>query len=391
MLLSYTFDSIHVENDLLYELENASDAGSYAAGIKVFDVSDPEHVRQLTRLRIGNRYYNYLIDENIIYIAAGESLVIAEISKDTGLQKLAEWRSLGDLDWIEANANQLFALNDLDHRIYQFEVDSAQTLRLLHEYKHDQMYIDQAVLSGNAVFTTGWWAGIHRFQTDVIPWQETADFDSPNRIETVSGMITQGDYLYAITDGVLTVLDISDPLQLPQTGKFEQLASSYSSLTVDNEQLFIWARFRNGHRFQIISIADPTMPEEIGIWQDPLQAQVKDLVAHNNLVYLLTSLCSEDECNGETLLRIVDVTDAANMTVIATLPIAGNATNVTLLDDQLLLGGDKIRLVDISNSAQPQLIGELATPGYALDAVEYNGLIYVADGAGGLLVLRLAE
>ncbi|HRQ41099.1 MAG TPA: hypothetical protein PLD25_24545 [Chloroflexota bacterium] len=382
LLLSYTFDSIHVEDDLLYELENASDAGFYAAGIKVFDISDPEHVRQLTRLRIGNRYYNYLIDENIIYIAAGESLVIAEISKDTGLQKLAEWRGLGDLDWIETNADQLFALNDLDHRIYQFEVDSAQTLRLLYEYKHDQMYIDQAILSGNAVFTTGWWAGIHRFQTDVIPWQETAVFNSPIGIETVSNMTVQGNYLYAYTseNDNLVVLDISDPTQLQRVGELEQ-SSNYPQLAVDNERLFVWTDHGSGQGFRIISIADPTMPEEIGAWQDPLQAVVGDLVVRDNLVYLLTP----------SLLRIIDVTDVAHMTVLASLPIAGGATHLMLLDDKLLLGGDKIKLVDITNPTQPQLIGELTTPGNALDAVEYNGLIYVADGAGGLLVLRLAE
>lgn len=377
--LSYTFDSIHVKDNLLYELENFYDAGSYGAWINVYDVSNPELVRKLNQLRIGNEFYDYLIEENIAYIAAGESLVIAEIRKDTGLQKLSEWRSLGDLGWVDTNGDQIFALNGFDNHLYQFTADSTQGLRLLHEYKHDRMYIDEAVLSGNAVFTTGWWAGIHRFQTDVIPWQETAVFNIPIGIEFVTNMTVQGDYLYAYTseNGNLVVLDISDPDQLPQVGELEQ-SSNYPQLAADNERLFVWTGYGYGYGFQVFSIADPTKPEQIALWQDPLETAVNDLVVHDNLVYLLTP----------SLLRIIDVTDVANITVVATLPIGEGATNLTLLDEKLLVGGDQVRLVDITNPTQPQLIGELAIPGKALSAVEYNGLIYVANGAGGLLVLR---
>ncbi len=378
--LSPFFQGIHIEDQIIYVQENFGDAGSYGSNIEAFDVS-ANTARPLGRLSAGNESYGLFVDNGIIYVATGESLIIAGVSEERGLRKLSEWRSIGTVGWISTNNDKLFALNSWDDHIFQFGLDSTPPMHLRYEHKLDQMRIDEVALAGDVMFTAGWFEGIHRYQTDTTPWQQTAVFDSPNRIETVSGMIIQGNHLYAITDGVLTVLDISDPLQLPQVGKFEQLATSYSSLTVDDEQLFIWARFRNGHGFQVISIANPTMPEEIGVWQDPLQAQVNDLVVRDNLVYLLTP----------SLLRIIDVTDVANMTVIATLPIAGGATNLTLLDDKLLLGGERIRLVDISNPTQPHLIGELATPGDALDAVEYNGLIYVADGAGGLLVLRPLE
>jgi hypothetical protein len=47
--------------------------------------------------------------------------------------------------------------------------------------------------------------------------------------------------------------------------------------------------------------------------------------------------------------------------------------------------------MDVSNPAQPLIVGFFQTPGYARDAVVRDDLIYVADGAGGLLVLRLVQ
>lgn len=66
-------------------------------------------------------------------------------------------------------------------------------------------------------------------------------------------------------------------------------------------------------------------------------------------------------------------------------------TNISFVDGKLLLSGDKLWIVDITDPTQPQVNGRFPTPGHAQDAVIVNDLIYVADGAGGLLILQMTE
>lgn len=383
--LSPYFGSIQIKDQIIYVQENFGDAGTYGGWINAFDISNPYQVRKLNTLGTGNGSHKFFVDENIIYVAAGESLIVAGNSKDQGLNRLAEWRGLGDLVWVDANTSQLFALNSWDDRIFQFEMRPSQRLQLVHEHPGER--IDEAVLAGDTVFTTGWFDGIHRYETSVIPWQETAVFDKPNRIESARNMLIQGNQLFVFLDGDLTVLDISNPNQILQVGELGQLIADYGF--IDDEQLFTWAEYGNG--FQAVSIANLTAPQQTISWDDPLQANVDDLIVNNKLVYLLTTPCPETTCDDESLLRIINTAEPDNIFVVGSLPLTGMVSNITLLEGKLLLGGDKIRLIDITNPAQPYLIDEIATPGYAQDAVVVNDLIYVADGAGGLLVLRLVE
>ena len=57
----------------------------------------------------------------------------------------------------------------------------------------------------------------------------------------------------------------------------------------------------------------------------------------------------------------------------------------------MLLVGNDVWLIDVSDPTQPLVNGRFPTPGYAQDAVIVNDLIYIADGAGGLLILQTTE
>ena len=110
-------------------------------------------------------------------------------------------------------------------------------------------------------------------------------------------------------------------------------------------------------------------------------------------MYLLTTTsCSSTTCDDqETIVRVVDATDLAHMTEVAQLPTINDVTFINIASEKLLLGGDELWLVDITEPTQLQVNGRFPTPGYAQDAVLVNDLIYVADGAGGLLILQMTE
>lgn len=383
--LSPYFRGIHIQDQIIYVQENFADGGEYGSSIKAFDVSQ-NHARPLERLSAGNKSYGLFVDEGIAYIAAGEKLLIAGINEERNLEKLSEWRSLGDLVWIDANRNQIFTLNSWDNRIYQWDVNSTQDLQLLHD--HQSGRIDVAALGESGVFTAGWFTGIHRYNSTIIPWQETAVFDLPSRIETVAQMIIQDETLYARLDRDLTIFDISEPAQLTPIGQLEWETYHIGPFAVDQDKLFAWVDYG----LKVISLADPNVPQEIGMLPDESEPYLYDLAVNDNFVYLLTTSCREATCDGkETRLQVVDATDPANMTIAAQLPILNGITNLELSGDNLILSGIEFWLVDVSNPAQPQINGQIETPGYASDAVIINDLIYVADGAGGLLILRMGE
>ncbi|MCO6433806.1 hypothetical protein, partial [Nitrosomonas nitrosa] len=93
--LSPYFRHIEIRDQIIYISENFSDAGSYGSSIYAYDVSG-NHVRQLEKLSAGNKSYDLFINEDVVYVAAGDSLIIAEITEERNLEKLSEWRSLGD-------------------------------------------------------------------------------------------------------------------------------------------------------------------------------------------------------------------------------------------------------------------------------------------------------
>ncbi|MCB9419605.1 MAG: hypothetical protein H6667_07365 [Ardenticatenaceae bacterium] len=386
--LSPYFRSIEIRDQIIYLRENFLDAGSYGSSVDAYDVSGSQ-VRQLENLSAGNKSYDLFVHQDIVYVATGESLIIAEITKDRNLEKLSEWRSLGDLDWIDAGDDQIFTLNSWDNRLYQFQKDSPQNLRFLYDYQ--EWKIDTVALGEDTIFTGGWFSGIHRYDYTTIPWQETAVFDRPFGIETVGHMTVHDGTLYASLDGDLAVFDVSDLAQIEQIGELNEVRNYSAPFAVEQGHLFSWVE---GYGLKIIKITDPTSPEEIGLLPDESGYYLFDLAAHGKFLYLLTASCyrAQFECDNQNIImRVVDATDLAHMTEVAQLPTINDVTFINIAGEKLLLGGDELWLVDITEPTQPQVNGRFPTPGYSRDAVLVNDLIYVADGAGGLLILQMTE
>ena len=387
--LSPYFRSIEIKDQIIYLRENFSDAGPYGSSVDAYTVSGG-HVYRLSHLQTGNTSYDLFVDKDIVYIATGESLIIAKSDRDhRNFGKLAEWRSLGDLDWIDASNDQIFTLNSWDNHLYQFQIDSPQSLRLLYDYQ--EWKIDTVAIGENTIFTGGWFSGIHRYDYTTIPWQETAVFDRQFGIETIGHMIVHDDILYASLDGDLAIFDVSNLNQLKQIGELENITSYYAPFAYERDKLFMWV---DRYGLKVINVIDPTTLTEIGIMLNESEYYLLDLAAQEDFVYLLTASCYQNQfgCDDQNIvLRVVDTTNPGHMNEVAQLPIINDMTNFSLANGNLLLGGDELWSIDITDPTQPQVNGRFPTPGYAQDAVLVNDLIYVADGAGGLLILQMTE
>jgi hypothetical protein len=83
---------------------------------------------------------------------------------------------------------------------------------------------------------------------------------------------------------------------------------------------------------------------------------------------------------------------------VSSLDIPGGASGVTVADDgnrssryvYLAAGVAGVWVANVSDVASARLAGLANTPARAQDIAVADDLVYVADGEGGLLVLRVA-
>ena len=235
---------------------------------------------------------------------------------------------------------------------------------------------------------------------------------------------------YVCAGGSLIVLDVTDSRDIRLLGQIE-ISSLAKAVRISGNYAIVAAGERG---LRIIDISDPTAMFEAGGIETPRYAL--GLLVEDDRVYVN----SEGEWIG------FDVTNPQNPVPIAFLPVnfsdkteagrhrAGNlifmADNASLrvLDhsdpdqaveigqctlhpesgirgpSEIFVTGDRayisvearmyeyhLCIVDISDPADPREIATYDTPGSARSVAVFGDLIYVADGLGGLFVLRHAS
>ena len=70
----------------------------------------------------------------------------------------------------------------------------------------------------------------------------------------------------------------------------------------------------------------------------------------------------------------------------------GYAVDMSLIDHYAYVVGGDVWIIDISDPTKPRPVGNLDTPGdYAYDITVVDDRLFVADGYGGLVILRVRD
>lgn len=87
-------------------------------------------------------------------------------------------------------------------------------------------------------------------------------------------------------------------------------------------------------------------------------------------------------------LRVVNVTDPANPAIIGSCDTPGGTTGVFVSNGYAYVadGSEGLQVVNVSDAADPVIVGSYDTPGNALD-----GHAFVADGQSGLHVIDVSD
>ena len=97
--------------------------------------------------------------------------------------------------------------------------------------------------------------------------------------------------------------------------------------------------------------------------------------------------------DGDSGLRIISISDPANPSEVGAIDTPGSAANVALSGDYAYVAdhGGGLRVIWVGDPAQPVETGHLDTPGAALDVGVSGDLAFVADGYSGLRVISIAD
>ena len=91
---------------------------------------------------------------------------------------------------------------------------------------------------------------------------------------------------------------------------------------------------------------------------------------------------------GGGALTIYDLADLGKPTQVGLLESGANTMHVALENDLAVVSNGDVLLVDVSNPSRPRRVASVNTPGNARMSVIRDGVIYVADGQNGLLIMQ---
>jgi hypothetical protein len=176
-------------------------------------------------------------------------------------------------------------------------------------------------------------------------------------------------YLAAWGYGVL-IADLADPAAPVELGRFEFPFAS--AIEAHGNRVYV-SSTTNGGIFKVLDVGNPAAPQELG---SLLTSQTYDLTVRGNYAYL-----ADGADFGDGGLRVVDVSNAAQPLVVGQdtgCPYAmgvdvssdGNTTYIACASDTTF--ANALRIVDTTSRAQPLLLGSISLPGLPPNLTDYN-------------------
>ncbi|MBX3055285.1 MAG: hypothetical protein KF770_02335 [Anaerolineae bacterium] len=381
--------TIQLNENIIYVATTFSDAGSCAASVYAFDIADINNINELDGLgAVDCGIPQIAIANSYLYMATNSGLSIVDISNPASMILLGKLPTVLPVNQL-AIGEDLYTIGRQGNgfKVFGFNLDDPANPHLVGEYEDDYLVNDFAV-DGSHIYVATYWAGIAQIDmTDPTNPHETAVTNPEYHVENSNNLVLSAERLYASLNYNLGTFD---PVTLEWIGGDTiEGYGNYGSFVVDNHTLWTWVSTSEGDGLRAFDMTDPNQPIQIGFLPGESTSSNKELFVNQGYLYVLSD-CDfrpENLCQG-TALSIIDVTDPTAMRFVTTLTIADTIRTLSLYNNMVLLTGGDLWLMDVSDPTHPLITGSLQTPGNAQDAVMHDGLIYVADGAGGLLVLR---
>lgn len=192
------------------------------------------------------------------------------------------------------------------------------------------------------------------------------------------GMAMSADYAYlAARDAGLWLIDLSTPAA-PLRVSTVPAAGFAMDVAVHDEFAYLADR---GGGLYIVDVSSPRLPAVASVFPPP--DEFWSVAVGDGYAYL------GDRTFG---LRVADVTDPTTPHDVGYVDTTGSGgvEDIALVSNTIYAtaGFDGLRVIDVMNPVAPVETDAYDTPGTASAVAMADGLVYVADGMGGLFILR---
>jgi len=210
-----------------------------------------------------------------------------------------------------------------------------------------------------------------------------------------SGVALVGSTAYIAAGSGLRIVDVSDPTAPREVGNFDTPAECPFGVAVVGSTAYVTTGSEDhGGGLYIVDVSDPTTPTELGAWHmswHPYEI-VFDVAVVGSTAYITTWRGG----HGGNLI-IIDVSDPAAPRELGSFPrrslsqpkaVAVVGSTAYIACAYQTFESSSLVIVDVSDPTTPTKLGVYDTPGWPSDVAVVGSVAYVADGPGGLLILR---
>lgn len=218
----------------------------------------------------------------------------------------------------------------------------------------------------------------------------------------VTSVFLDGDHLYAVVDEAgVRIIDVSDPAAPVAVGEFRADQSFATEVIVDDGLLYV-AHWNAGSI--IVDVGNgaaggsPANPQQV-VALSPAGGQVAGVSLWKERDFVLLS---EEDALTPGPIHLMDVSALSNATEVATWASPGHSPGSVVADpvNETLIAAWRaagVRMLDVTGSLEGELdlqgreVAVSLYDGDATNAVRVRlagGLLFVADGSSGLVILR---
>jgi len=328
----------------------------------VLDVSDPEHVTELSSTICETRLEEGVIVEGIGLFAADVGGLIAfNLSNPAQPEKIGQYVRPGDVKrlWVEG---EVAYLAHGDGGWSSIEIESLDNPLLISLEQSDR--VSGIVKAGGYLYTGG-----TRFRSfDVSnPGQPTLKTDwYDNYGWRISELGYSGSYLFATGESGTNIFDLNVPDRPASIG------SIYGLHPVQDGNMVITVGSKG---VQVFDITHPARTVELAYYQT--QWQTHDVAIRDSLAFVACSF--EGEVVGG--LQVISYRDPYRLEEVGFLELPSGARGISLSDEFafIAVGDSGLMIIEITDPTNPRATGRYDTPGRALEVAAVGVNAFVAD------------
>lgn len=205
-----------------------------------------------------------------------------------------------------------------------------------------------------------------------------------------TGLLEQNGLVYSSSpDGVINIIDASDPLSMGVVGSYQIASPKLNNGTRSSPAMAHRAGYLylspDGVGLEIVDVTAPSSPVFVSRtdFGSPYPPFAHGLAVSGTVLYFAT---------GSDLLSI-DVSDPASPSVISAQPFPIPVSIPKLLVDGELLfaAGVDLAIYNIAVPHKPEHISTITTPGITLDCLYERGLLHLSSVSDGLLTYNIDD